>query len=71
MLARKRCAARRTIGVIQIPQCEVTNMPISEVLKKINDAEKTAQNTSPELAIPYILSALREIAKVLQELGAS
>lgn len=43
-------------------------MPVSEVWKKINDAEKTAEQTHTELAIPYIFSALREIAKVLEEL---
>lgn len=47
---------------------ETNKMPVSEVWKKIEAAESTASNTSPELSVPYIINVLKEIAKVLEEL---
>lgn len=43
-------------------------MPVSELLKKIDAVAASAEHTNPQITIPYIVSALREIAKLIEEL---
>jgi hypothetical protein len=44
-------------------------MPAADVWKNINDARKTLENThSSEITMPYVLSALDEIARTLEML---
>jgi len=44
-------------------------MSILDLQTKIQDAEKTLQETDAEAAVPYIIDALKEVARILLQSG--
>jgi hypothetical protein len=42
-------------------------MQLQELRKRVDDARKTLMNTSPEIAVPYLLGALEETVRVFEQ----
>lgn len=43
-------------------------MSVADVEKAVAAADATLKNTSAEITVPYIIAALQQIAKTLQEI---